>query len=164
MHRNNIKILRKCAIALLMSIGVSAFASTGSDVVVVTPAGDQYSVAMADVEAIQFESDGFTLKADGTDRYFRYDEVDRILVGAESSGINAIATAGRLAIWPSPVETILNVAGVEEGTDVKVYSLSGTLIATGRSNGGIVSLDMTEAPAGTCIVTVGERSAKIIRK
>lgn len=158
-------IIRGSILALMLVPAATVFAAeaTQSCVVVVERDGSNYEVAIPALGKIEFAGDGFTISHEGTVKWFEYKDVDRILIGAEPNAISAIAAEGRLAVWPSPANGFVNVAGAPDGTEIKVFSTTGALVASAVSEDGQATVDLTQAPSGTLIVSVDSRSVKIIK-
>lgn len=94
-------------------------------------------------------------------------QVERINIGVKTglSGIENVIEPGDIAVWPTKVETGLNVQGLTKPTTIAVYSLSGVLIKSidtpADSN---VTIDLSALSAGHYIVKIGEKhSVRIIK-
>lgn len=158
-------LFRTAALALLLGSAPMAMADgTQKYVVVVERNGSTYEVAMPEMDRITFAGDGLTISdKEQNRRWFDYSQVERILLGAASNTVTEIASEGRLAVWPSPAVDTVNVAGLPEGAEVKVFTPSGALVASAPAADGTACIDISGAPAGTLIVTADGRSVKIIK-
>lgn len=92
-------------------------------------------------------------------------EIDRIKIAAQLSGIQSAVAEGSLAVWPTAVETDVNIAGAEAGTAVNIYSMSGSNVQQGTIDAdGTLSLNLSQLQKGTYVLTIGSTSVKILKK
>lgn len=154
------------AIAATVAVSVLPAYAEGDSVIILAKDGTSYVAKMADVKRIELGDDGILVSASGdvTPATYLYTEVDRILIGAQADGIEDVTANGNIAIWPTAVTSTLYVAGAEAGTHVKVYGVNGTLVGSARATEGILSIDLSSAPTGVCIVNAGTKTVKIIKK
>ena len=139
--------------------------AAGDSVVVLGKDGSQYTVLMSDVKRISLGSADLVLETrDGSPATYLYSAVDRILIGADGAGIADISAEGDIAVWPTVVDDILNIAGAETGTVISVYGINGSLVASATTAEGTTSINLSAAPAGMCIVSIGGKTVKIIKK
>ncbi|MBD5219228.1 MAG: hypothetical protein HDS72_03155 [Bacteroidales bacterium] len=152
--------------ALALASGVlAAQAAEGVGVIVVKADGTSYEIELAQVDRINFgSSDVEVVGTSGQSQEFAYADVDRIMLGSPLSGISFITSEGNIAVWPKTVSSTLNIAGAQPGTEVRVYTIGGQLAASGRCSDGTLTLDLGNAPAGVCIVAVGNFTVKIIKQ
>ena len=153
------------AMGAVVAAPMLAWAGTGDYVVVLTKAGTSFETRISELDRISLGADKLSvITADGSTDY-DYSDIDRIDLGANSAAIEAITADGSIAVWPSPVTDFLHVNGAEAATAVKVYAVSGALVASGVTTAdGSLSLDLTAAPAGVCVVTIGSQAVKVIKK
>lgn len=98
----------------------------GEHIVVIPQSGEQYTVKMADVDRITLGEQEMVVSTNsGQTKSYGYGDVDRILIGAKTDGILDITAGGNIAVWPKLVTSTLHIAGVEAGTPVKVFDMSG---------------------------------------
>ena len=57
---------------------------------------------------------------------------------------------------------LINVAGVGDGTNISVYSLSGQIISSAKAAGNQASLVTNLRKGDVFIVKIGEKTAKVI--
>lgn len=62
------------------------------------------------------------------------------------------------------VESNIDVLRTETTTDVRIYSVNGTLVRVAKAEDGAASLNTADLPAGTYIVKNGTTSYKIIKR
>lgn len=146
---------------LILSSLASAHAG---DVIVITKGGDKYEVAMANFDRISFGDTSLqVIPKSGDDTTVPYADVEKILFSG-TSGISGIVKDGNIAVWPKAVVDVLHIDGAPEGTRIAAYSQNGMLVASCVANGEAVTLDLSAAPAGVCIVAIGNESVKVIKK
>ncbi len=137
----------------------------GDCLIVLTKDGHSYETKMTDADRIEINAGNVVLsKKSGDSQSYAYGDIDRIKVWAASAGIGDITAAGNIAVWPKTVTETLNVAGAKSGTPIRVYTLGGVLVASATATDGTVCVDLGNAPAGYCIVSIGNKSVKIIKK
>ena len=56
----------------------------------------------------------------------------------------------------------LNISGVNEGTDVAVYSVSGQLVASARDVSAQMSINTNLKRGDIAIIKIGEKSVKVL--
>lgn len=153
------------AVGAIVAAPMLAWAGTGDYVVVLTQDGGSYETRISDISRIALGADKLSVvTADGSTDY-SYSDIDRIDVGANSASIEAITAEGNVAVWPTPVTDLLHVNGAEAATPVKVYAVNGALVASGvTAADGSLTLDLTAAPAGVCVVAIGSHAVKVIKK
>lgn len=157
------RVLLAAAAIVVGCAAARAEATVG--VIVVKADGSNYELELAQVDRISFGASGVSLvSTSGETEEFAYADVDRIMLASPLSAIRDITSRGDIAVWPTAVHSTVNIAGAEPGTEVRVYSLGGSLVASGRCQDGTLSLDLSSAPAGVCIVAVGNHTVKIIKK
>lgn len=166
MKKNLLSYLRTLLLAGAVSVGcAAAHAAETVGVIVVKADGSTYELELSAVDRIAFGTSGVAVvNTGGQSTEFVYADIDRIMLGKELTGISEISSGGDIAVWPSVVRNIINIAGAEPGTEVRVYSLDGALVAAGRCSDAALSLDLSSAPAGMCLVAVGNQTVKIIKK
>ena len=159
------QIRHALAIAAIAAMSALPLRADGDSVIVLAKDGTSYTAKIADVKRIDLGADALVISTTGdVSTTYQYSDVDRILIGADADGIEGITSGGNIAIWPTVVTDNLNIAGAEAGTPVKVYGINGSLVAAGTTAEGTLSLDLSSAPAGVCIVNVGTKTVKIIKK
>lgn len=148
------------------ALTLSATASAGNiGVAVIKADGSTHHVELADIHRIDVGAAGVTvhtLSGQSTDH--AYGDIERIDIGVASSGIADIISDGATtAVWPTIVDTSVNIAGAPVGTPVKVFSSNGAAVASATTGEGTLSIDLQHVAAGTYIVTVGQKSVKIVK-
>ena len=150
--------------ALVACASMAAYAEIG--VVVIASNGDRTEVALPDVQRIDIGTEGITLHHAGQDPVsVEYGSLDRILIGAETNAVQSIMKEGDICVWPTAVTDRISVTGAPAGTTISVFAADGRqLAATKASAGAPADIDMSAAPAGVYVVTVGKHSVKVIKK
>lgn len=160
--------LRLTLLAVLAAgsfLGVRAEEQRGEWLIVIPQSGDSYSVKMADVDRINLGTNQVTVVTNSGDKKsYGYNEVDRIKIAAQPVGISQITSEGNIAVWPTIVTSTLHIAGAAEGTPVMVYDMSGILVAEGKASSETLDLNLRNASAGVCIVKVGNKTVRIVKK
>jgi len=154
---------------LLMLLGVSAIASAQvPSVVVVAKDGSTYSVALTKVDRIDFGAESLTVRdAGGNASEHAYADVDRLLIGELSSGIDNLSRDGNIAVWPTPFTDVVNVAGLAGGTELRLFDLRGNCVATATADGGstVTTLVTSSLSAGVYVLACGDKkSVKIVKQ
>jgi len=159
------KIGKALVLPAIMAIGVVSASASGDSVVILAKDGTSYTAKMAEVKKIDLGVTGLVLTTTaGGEATYAYADVDRILIGADAAGITDVVAGGEIAVWPTVVTDVVNVAGAEAGTPVKVFALNGSLVASATASDGTLTVNMAGAPSGVCIVAIGDKSVKIIKK
>lgn len=165
MKHNYTKLLVGALVAVSVAIlSVDIHAEQG--VVVISKDGTQKEVPLAHVHRIDIGDSGITLhhKA-GNPSEVAYENLDRLLIGAELSGIKEIVADGSMAVWPTRVTSDINVTGATNGAPIKVYSTSGALVASSTVGAdSSATIDMSGVASGVYIITVGTHSVKFIKE
>lgn len=155
------------AAGLMMLPAVSLTAQEqGTAVVVIGKDGSRHEVMISDVDRIEFGELSFTLHRIAPEpcSAHAYADIDRILIGADRASVSDLTAGGNIAVWPTAVESTLNVAGTEPGTHIAVYDLGGALAASARTTADTASLDLSALTPGVYVVAVGKHTVKIIKK
>lgn len=146
----------------------AALRAEGIGVAIVKADGSVHQVELQHVERIDIGPEAVTLhRASGQSVAHDIAQVERIDIGVDvTDGISQIAAAGDIAVWPTLVETSLNVAGAPAQAPISVYSVAGSAVAIANANsGGTATLDLSQLPAGAYVVAIAERhSVKIVKK
>jgi len=166
MERTLPKLLKHALVTAVL-VAASAIPAHAEDdsVIILAKDGTSFTAKIADVKRIDLGTDNLELSTgDGNSVSYSYSDVDRIMIGATPAGIADITGNGDIAIWPTAVTSTLHIAGAEAGTPVMVYGINGTLVASATAGNSTLSLDISAAQPGVCIVNVGTKTVKIIKK
>lgn len=163
MNYSSIFAAASLALALVMPLSASA---DGIGVAVVRNDGTVHTLELSDVNRLEIgESSLYLHHVNGQATEHSYTDVDRVDIGVFVSGISSITQDGSIAVWPTLVETVLNVSGAEASVPVAVFSISGLQAATTNTDAhGNATLDLTSLQAGAYIATIGNHSVKIVKK
>lgn len=150
----------------VLALGGAGIAGAAEKAVVVISAdGSQRQELLTNVERIEIGKNSVTVKTAGGDAWSgAFDEIDRILIGAEYSAVQQITSPGDIAVWPAVTSGYLNVSGLHNGDTIRVYDLNGVLCVSATANDGLTTVDLSPIPAGAYIVATGRNSVKIIKK
>ena len=84
-------------------------------------------------------------------------------VNPKAEGIeNSIANIRANPVMIQSNEGVLNISGIDEGTDVVVYSVSGQMIGTSKAKGHQVSVFTNIKKGEIAIVKIGDKSVKVV--
>lgn len=150
--------------AVLVSATVlGAHAEQG--IVVIAKDGSQTEVSMPKVQRIDIGDSGITLHQAGAGSVgIAYDDLDRILIGAEISAVKDIVATGEIAVWPTRVTDCVYITGISAGTVATAHSLGGIQAASATAgDDSTARLDLSQAPAGVYIINAGNHSVKVIK-
>lgn len=148
---------------------ISAFSSeasaTGKAVVVISKDGSRHEVELQKLNRIDIGLSSVTVHdRDGQSREHVMSEIDRILIGADAAGIADVVSGGDVAVWPTVTEGLVNVAGLEPGTVVKVCDVNGSVVAGTTASSEDVTLDLSAQASGIYVVAFDNHSVKIVKK
>ena len=154
-----------CSIALGTACVLGASAEGKKAVVVISTDGSQRQELLEDVDRIEIGATALTIKSvGGASETMDYNNIDRILIGAEWTAVQRITAPGEIAVWPIATTDIVNISGLEAGTPVNVFDIKGAVAANAVATGEITSLSLGQLPSGVYVVTAGNQSVKIIKK
>lgn len=165
MHKPTEHLLKAVLLAAGLLAAIPPVHAEEETVVILAADGTRTELALGSVLSIDLNADGLSV-ATHTDQVisYAYDEIDRILMPGASVGIDVVPGQGELAIWPSPVTDILNIAGASGTAPVSVFDTDGRKVAGTVCHDGRATLSLGSLPPSVYIVTVGDRSTKIIKK
>ena len=108
--------------------------------------------------------DQFKFDSEGTPGVFSLGTfyIDNVYFWKDGTTDVAKITNGSLSLYPNPATDVLNIAGVEEGTLVEIYSASGSMIKAETLQGGKIAVD--ELPKGVYVLKINETTSKFIKK
>lgn len=159
------QILKSACIVSVLAAAATPVMAGEPSVVVLTKDGSSYSVPLTDVKRIGLGGDGVEIsRTGGTTASYAYADINRILIGADAAGITDITSEGNIAVWPTIAHETIHIAGAEPGTPISVYALNGALVASAVATEGTTAVGISAAPDGVCIVSVGSKTVKIIKK
>lgn len=151
---------------MLMATGSGVAQAAGEKSVVILSAdGSQRHELLSDVDRIQLGAASLTLTTvNGKSETVDYKDIDRILIGAEWTAVKELTHQGEIAVWPTATTDIVNVSGLNAGDIVTVTDLKGAAVASTHASGELASLRLGPLPAGMYVLTVKNKSVKIIKK
>lgn len=136
-------------------------------VVMVDKQGNSTEMAYSQLDRINLTGEGVQLVgkgAVGTAPTVAYADFDRLLIGAEVSGIESLPKDIAFAVWPTVTDGYVNIKSADT-RHIYVSSMSGALIESTDVNAGeTATIDLSAAPEGVYIVSCGDNSVKIIKK
>lgn len=90
--------------------------------------------------------------------------LDNHYLGSPYTALNNLQVSTNIKFGPNPIDSWLNVSGLESGQVVAVYSLQGILLEHKVSIGNELKIDMTKYQSGIYLIKIGDYTSKIIRK
>ena len=75
---------------------------------------------------------------------------------------NSMASVPAHAVLIQGSDGVLHIAGVDEGTSIAVYSVSGQMVGTAKAKGRQTSLDTNIKKGEVAIIKIGEKSVKVV--
>ncbi len=156
-----------CGTASVMLFLAGTFSAAAADkaVVVIGKDGSQHEVLLNAVSRIEVGTEYITLhEAEGNSTQHAISDIDRIMVGTESTSIKEIVSKGNVAVWPTVTDGLVNVAGATAGAEVKVYDLNGALVQSATASEGNATINLSGAKSGMYVVSVAGNTVKIIKK
>lgn len=164
MLKNNFK---KSLLSLLagMAVTVSVAAATPGIIVIDTD-GSRTEFSLTSLDRITLGSTQMTVQTKNSQdsRQYPYSSVDRIMLNQPVSSLQSLTAGGKIAVWPTVTESLINISGAAAGSPVSVYGVDGSLITTAVTVDEVTVVDITAARPGVCVITVGGQSIKIIKK
>ena len=86
-------------------------------------------------------------------------------VAPKTEGItNGVAQIPANAVLIQTVGGAINVQGVDDGTQIQVYSINGTQVGTAVSQNGVATINTSQQSGSVAIVKIRERSVKVVVK
>lgn len=147
--------------------GLSANAES-LGVAVISTDGSVSSVEIEKIERIDILPEAIKIvQTGGEENSYSINDINRIDIGVKvtPSGIQQITNEGNIAVWPTAVTSTLNISGAKSDTPVQVFNAAGQCVANAKTTADTtLSLDLSNLPTGPYIVTVADKSIKIIKK
>ncbi len=164
-----LKINFKKSLLSLLLAGMAvttSLAATTPGIVVIGKDGSHTEYALSSLDRITFGPSQMTVQTKDSQESgeYPYTAVDRIMIGQGETSLQSLTAGGKIAVWPTVTESLVNISGAPQGTPVHVYGTDGSLIATAVAADEVTVVDITAARPGVCIVAVGSQSVKIIKK
>lgn len=141
----------------------------GIGVAVIKADGTVHAVEFSALDRIAIESDAVTLHyQSGQAVKHTLADIDRINIGVNTAegSIDQVLGQNEIAVWPTTVESTVNIKGAPEASAVAVYSAAGALLKSAIIKGSqTATLDLSSLQSGTYVLTIaGKHSVKIIKK
>lgn len=146
-------------LCLLGGLSLHALADTISQTITI----NGVEVTGKSVTAIDFEGDEATLTySDGSAETAPIEEINILL----SYGPNTPTATEEVRVFTfnGIVGGQLRIGGLEEGTAVQVFDLTGKTVASGNAAEGQVSIDITALGRGAYVARAGKQAIKFIKK
>ena len=84
-------------------------------------------------------------------------------VAPKTEGIdNSIASVRAQAVLIQSNDGIMNISGIDDGTNISVYSVSGQIVGSAKASGNQSSLITNLRKGEIAIVKIGEKSVKVV--
>ncbi len=156
----------KLLIVVVMTMSVSVIRAAGDKAVVLISAdGSQRQEILTNVDRITLDASSLTLTTiDGKSETVAYNDIDRILIGSEWTSVKQLTVNGEIAVWPTSTTDIVNVGGIEPGERVMITDTKGATVVNAQASDEIISVSLSHLPSGLYILTVKDKSVKIIKK
>lgn len=122
-------------------------------------------VSYASLDRISIGTEGVAVSTlQGEVTSMDYSGLDKIIIGADVSAIDKVVADAESAVWPTVTDGPLYVKSVS--TDrVAVYNTSGALMMSQSVDPAeIATLSLASFEPGIYIVTLGDKSVKVIKK
>lgn len=159
--------MKKCLIAALMLLGLSATASADSEnqVDVLYLDGTSHVVKMTEVDRITL-GDGTVgvVTTDGQTTSHDIAKVDKIYFHSTATGIGTLTTAPEKDILVRTDGYGFHVSGLTDGDQVRVYTVGGQLVGAAKAQNGTATVDGSSLANGVYVIKAGGRSLKMIKK
>lgn len=126
-------------------------------------------IAIADVSSVVFETSQLNIKnkKDGTSLYFDYSDVIKITFNEElnTESVKATDYNAEAAIFPNPAKDNLSISVAEEmyGSDLCIYSLTGTLV-TKQTNWNGESINISSLNPGIYFININSTTLKFVKQ
>lgn len=152
------------AVAAVSALPVEANA-TGKAVVVISKDGSRQEVELQQVSRIDVGRESVTVNdRSGQATEHSFENIDRILIGADAAGVKELIADGGVAVWPTVTTGMVNVSGLEVGCDVAVFDVNGAKVAEATASDSTVTIDLSGNAGGVYVVAFGSQSVKVIKK
>lgn len=76
-----------------------------------------------------------------------------VIAEASSSSVVSLNT-NKLTVYPNPATNVINLAGIEAGSEISIYNLSGQLVKQEVLNSVKEQVDISAMPMGTYVLSV----------
>lgn len=151
-------------LSLALCAVLGAHAEKG--VILIDSDGNQRQMTLAEVKRVDIGTSGLTLHhVDGSSSAHEYANIDRLLIGAETTSVKKLMAEGDIAVWPTRTSALVNVTGANPATTVTVHSLSGALVSSAQTDAdGSATVDLSSSNTGVYIITIGSHSVKIVKE
>ena len=126
-------------------------------------------IAIADVSSVVFETSQLNIKnkKDGTSLYFDYSDVIKITFNEElnTESVEEMNSNATLTLFPNPVKDNLSISVAEEmyGSDLCIYSLTGTLV-TKQTNWNGESINVSSLNPGIYFININSTTLKFVKQ
>lgn len=148
---------------LVFSIAVPC---SGADrgVIIIDKTGNKYEIAFPQLNKISVGQKVSVENKSGETVDYDYSEIDRIMIGAETSGIKEAIKDARLAVWPTIFDNEINVSGSEASQQIVIYNLEGKVVLTAHGSESVTTIDTSRLSSGYYVLQTGSQSVKIMKK
>lgn len=151
-------------IAMLLPVCASGQTS-GKGIWLVGKDGAITVVPYASLDRIAIGAEGVAVSTlQGEVTSMDYSGLDKIIISADVSAIDKVVADAESAIWPTVTDGPLYVRSVSAAR-VAVYNTSGSLMMSQAVDPAeIATLSLSSFESGIYIVTLGDKSVKVIKK
>lgn len=147
------------SLCLMGAMGLNALADTTQQTITI----NSVEVTGKQVTAIAFSGDNATLTYSDNTTATESMDVISILLSYDAAKPSAISDVNVFE-FNGIVGGNLQVGGLESGTPVQVFSITGKVCATGVAQDGQASIDVSSLGRGLYIVRAGNQAIKFVKK
>ena len=123
-------------------------------------------IAVSDVSKILFEKTKLNIIANNADNFFNYSDVKTITFDKGEVGLNPIFVTGASAVVaPNPTKENLTICGADNmhGSDIFIYSITGTLVSEHRNWNGEV-INISHLGSGVYFININSTTLKFVKQ
>lgn len=155
------KLLILCALFL-------SFSAVKADEVITIHLNDSPAkeITLANIQKITFDANGLNVFCyDNNNETFNYSDINKLTFG-EGVGVESfMAAETSIVVAPNPTKSTLAINGGEDlyGSDLRIYSISGSLISE-HNNWNGERIDVSQLNAGIYFVNIGSTITKFVKQ
>lgn len=128
-----------------------------------SPAKD---ITLANIQKITFDANGLNVFCyDNNNETFNYSDINKLTFG-EGVGVETfMAAKTSIVVAPNPTKSTLAINGADDlyGSDLRIYSISGSLISE-HNNWNGERIDVSQLNAGIYFVNIGSTTTKFVKQ
>lgn len=94
-----------------------------------------------------------------------YDGITRATFAQHSTtGLGHVSVSDEIAVFPTMVNSTLNILGCKSGAAVQVVSLAGQTVISATVDGSDAAIDVSNLAPGCYLLKVGKQAVKFIKR